>query len=71
MVRPRLPNFLSNRFDLKFADSSRAAAEIFLYDKLKDKYGYTRTSRNAMKDRVNHRQEWFDEICRFNERGPC
>ena len=63
-------NFLSNRFNLKFSDSSRAAAEIFLYDKLKDKYGY-KDFEECYEDRVNHREEWFDEICRFNEKDPA
>ena len=54
----------------QFKDSSKAAAEIFLYDKLKDKYGY-KDFKECYEDRVNHREEWFDNICRFNKKDPA
>lgn len=50
----------------KFKSSSIAAAEIFLYDKLKDKYGY-KTFVDCFNDRVNHRAEWHEEIKNFNK----
>jgi hypothetical protein len=43
-----------------------AASEIFIYDKLKDKYGY-KTHEECFYDRVNHRAEWHDLICEYNE----
>ena len=55
---------------LQFHDSSKAAAEIFLYDLLKDKYGY-KDFEECYKDRVNHRQEWFENICLFNKEDPA
>lgn len=48
-----------------FQSSSEAAAEIFLFDKLKDKYGYE-TFEECFEDRINHRAEWFDEIKEYN-----
>ena len=54
----------------KFIDSSRAAAQIFLYNKLKEKYGYGNFE-ECYEDRINHRREWFDEICEFNKEDPA
>lgn len=48
-----------------FESSSQAASRIFLYDVLKDKYGYS-TPEECFRDRVNHRAEWFDLITDFN-----
>lgn len=45
--------------------SSEAAAEIFIYDTLKDKYHYT-SPEQCFEDRVNHRAEWYDLICEYN-----
>ena len=56
---------LRDNFGLRFTSSSQAAADIFLYDKLKEKYGY-KTSEECFLDRVNHRAEWYDEICEYN-----
>ena len=57
---------LNEQFGLKFKSSSQAAADIFLYDALKDKYGYT-TSEQCFEDRVNHRAEWKQMICDYNK----
>ena len=57
---------LSKNFDLKYEDSSYAAAKIFLFDKLKEKYGY-KTFDECYLDRRNHRKEWHDEISAFND----
>ena len=51
---------------LDFKSSSVACAEIFLFDKLKAKYGY-KTFEECFEDRHNHRQEWFDEIAAYND----
>jgi hypothetical protein len=51
---------------LKFKSSSQAAADIFLYDTLKDKYGY-QTPEECFEDRVNHRAEWKELICDYNK----
>jgi len=57
---------LNEQFGLKFKSSSQAAADIFLYDALKDKYGYT-TPEQCFEDRVNHRAEWKQMICDYNK----
>jgi dephospho-CoA kinase len=56
---------LQEYFNLKFKSSSQAAAEIFIYDVLKDKYGY-KTPEECFEDRVNHRAEWHQLICDYN-----
>jgi hypothetical protein len=53
-------------FGYNYKSSSLAASEIFIYDTLKDKYGY-KTPEECFEDRVNHRAEWFDLICDYNK----
>ena len=60
-----LANYLRDVHDFRVADSSIRAAEIFLFDKLATKYGYT-TFQECYLDRVNHRAEWFQEIKAYN-----
>ena len=50
---------------MSFKSSSEMAAEIFIYDELKDKYGYT-TFMECFEDRMNHRAEWHDLIKNYN-----
>ncbi len=57
---------LRDNFGLKFVSSSQAAADIFIFDVLKEKYGYT-TPEECFEDRVNHRGEWHDLIHEYNE----
>lgn len=57
---------LRDEFGLTFISSSQAAADIFIYDELKDKYGY-KTSVECFEDRVNHRPEWYEMICDYNK----
>jgi hypothetical protein len=61
---------LKREMGFRFKDSSKAAAEIFLYEKLKDKYGYA-DFKECYEDRINHREEWFEEICEFNKDDPA
>lgn len=61
-----LAEILSVEYGLTFVSSSQAAADIFIYDELKDKYGYT-NSVECFEDRVNHRAEWYDMICDYNK----
>lgn len=51
----------------KFESSSMAAARIFIFDALKEKYGY-KDFNECFEDRVNRRKEWYDLICAFNEK---
>lgn len=57
---------LREMYGLEFESSSIAASKIFLYDALKEKYGYT-SPEECFQDRVNHRSEWYDLICEFNK----
>lgn len=56
---------LAETIGLKFESSSLAAARIFLYDMLKEKYGY-KTFDECYNDRSNHRQEWYEAILAYN-----
>lgn len=55
---------------LRFESSSVAASRIFLYDLLKDKYGY-QSPEECFDDRVNRRKEWHDLICEFNKQDKA
>lgn len=57
---------LRDNFGLNFKSSSERAAEIFIYNELKDKYGY-KDFMECYLDRMNHRAEWHDLICEYNE----
>lgn len=61
-----LAEILNDQFGLKFKSSSQAAAEIFIYDELKEKYGY-KTPEECFEDRMNHRPEWYQMICDYNK----
>ena len=61
-----LAEILRDNFGLSFISSSQACADIFIYDALKDKYGYT-TPEECFNDRVNHRPEWYQMICDYNK----
>ena len=57
---------LEKHYGLNFKSSSLEAANIFIYDELKDKYGYN-TPEECFEDRVNHRAEWYNMICDYNK----
>lgn len=61
-----LAELLNEYYGLTFMSSSQASADIFLYDLLKDKYGY-KTKEECFEDRVNHRDEWYKLICEYNK----
>lgn len=61
-----LAEILRSKYGMAFESSSQSAADIFLYDLLKDKYGY-KTSEECFEDRINHRQEWYEAICEYNK----
>jgi hypothetical protein len=56
---------LQEIYGYSFKSSSQAAADIFIYETLKDKLGY-KTSVECFEDRVNHRKLWHDLICEYN-----
>ena len=55
---------------LSFTSSSEFASDLFIFDALKDKYGY-KTSKECFEDRRNHRTEWYDLICEYNREDPA
>ena len=57
---------LNEVYGLTFKSSSQAAAEIFLYDTLKEKYGYN-SPEECFEDRMNRRPEWYTAICEYNK----
>lgn len=61
-----MAEILRDNFGLKFKSSSQSAADIFIYDALKEKYNY-KTSEECFKDRINHRAEWYEMICDYNK----
>ena len=52
---------LKDKFNLDFQSSSEFCAKLFIYNELKDKYGYN-NYQECYTDRHNHRAEWFDMI---------
>lgn len=61
-----MAEILRDEFGMTFESSSQSAADIFLYDLLKEKYGYE-TSEECFEDRHNHRQEWYEAIKEYNQ----
>lgn len=59
-------NMLRCHTGLRFEGSSEAAARIFLFDSLREKYGY-KSIKECFDDRVNRRSEWFELICEYNK----
>lgn len=62
--------FIQKYFGYTFKSSSIAACEIFLFDALKDKYGY-KTPVECFEDRDDKRAEWHDLIWAYNENDPA
>lgn len=58
--------YLNRNYGMTFKSSSMAAAEIFMFDALKDEHGY-KTIEECFEDRVNHRAEWYNLICDYNK----
>ena len=56
---------LKEEFGLTHLASSEASSTIFVFDALKEKYGYVSVE-ECFNDRANHRAEWYDLICEYN-----
>lgn len=56
---------LRDRYGYSFESSSRFCSRLFIYNQLKDKYGYA-DEEECYADRHNHRKEWYDAICDYN-----
>lgn len=61
---------LNKHYGYTFLGSSMAAARFFLYQDLKEKYGYN-SLEECYEDRHNHRAEWYDAICEYNKEDPA
>lgn len=59
-------NLLSERLGVKCIDSSAYCFEKAVWPTLKDKYGY-KTKEEAIQDRVNRREDWFNLISEYND----
>ena len=56
---------LRDYYGYSFESSSQFCSKLFIYDNLKEKYGYE-TEEQCYADRHNHRAEWYDAICDYN-----
>lgn len=56
---------LRDKYGYTFESSSRFCSKLFIFDELRDMYGYM-NEQACYDDRHNHRAEWYDAICSFN-----
>ena len=56
---------LRDKYNYSFESSSQFCSKLFIYNDLKDKYGYA-NEEECYADRHNHRAEWYDAICAYN-----
>ena len=56
---------LRDQYGYSFESSSKFCSRLFIYDQLKEKYGYD-NEEQCYADRHNHRTEWYDAICDYN-----
>jgi len=61
---------LENLYGFNFKSSSKFCSERFIFNNLKDMYGYSDED-TCYADRHNHRQEWYDAICAYNIPDPA
>lgn len=57
---------LAENYFFDFESSSRFCSKRFIFNELKDKYGY-KTEEECYNDRHNHREEWFNLIQDYNK----
>jgi len=56
---------LRDKYNYSFESSSQFCSKLFIYDEMKDWYGYS-SEEECYADRHNHRAEWYDAICNYN-----
>ena len=61
---------LEKNYNFSFESSSKFCSKLFIYDQLKDKYGYA-SEEECYEDRHNHRAEWYNAICDYNEKDAA
>lgn len=57
--------YMEKKYGMKFISSSWMACQLFMFDLLKDTYGY-KTHEECFLDRDSKRELWFNEIVKFN-----
>jgi len=68
--KDQLAEYLSEVAYVEFSSSSEAALDIFLYNELKDFYGYE-SKEECFADRVTKRDVWRSGIDEFNKEDPA
>lgn len=70
--KDHLAERLRDELGLNFVSSSYFCCELFIYDKLKDAFGY-RSIKECYADRHTdqNRKLWYDLICEFNKDDPA
>jgi len=61
-----LGELLNKHFGMTFKSSSEMAMELFIFDEIAEKFGYS-TMEECFEDRVNHRTLWYKMICGYNK----
>ena len=61
---------LRDHYGYSFESSSQVCSKLFIYNDLKDKYGYA-NEEECYADRHNHRTEWYNAICDYNVPDPA
>ena len=61
---------LRDKYAYSFESSSQFCSKLFIYNNLKDKYGYA-NEEECYADRHNHRAEWYNAICDYNVPDPA
>lgn len=62
-------DIISNHYRYSFQSSSMFCAELFIYDTLKERYGYS-SIEECYADRHNHRSLWYNLIKDYNSEDP-
>ena len=62
-------DILKTYYGYTFQSSSMFCAELFIYNTLKERYGYA-SIEQCYEDRHNHRSEWYNLIKDYNSEDP-
>ena len=57
---------LAKHFKMTFKSSSEMAMELFIFNDISEDMGYS-TMDECFRDRLNHRQLWYEMICDYNK----
>lgn len=68
--KDELAEYLRDMTGLRPMSSSRFACDAFIFDKVKDKYGYA-TADECYAARHGYREEWYQLICEYNRGHPA